>query len=251
MKPLTVGSLFAGIGGFDLGFERAGFEIRWQVEIDPFCQMVLASRWPYVSRWIDIRKFAVDPDEIVPRVDVIVGGFPCQDISPAGTREGIDGAQSGLWREFIRVVDELPPRCCLVVENSADLLVRGMDRVLGDLAARGFDAEWECLPAFAFGAPHRRDRVFIVAYPERRGLQGRIFQRAEPPAEFAAARYRGRFGHQHGAAWEPEPDVALLDDGLPLNVVAASIHAVGNAIVPQIAEWIARRILEAEERQLA
>ncbi len=250
-KPLTVGSLFAGIGGFDLGFERAGFEIKWQVEIDPFCRAVLAKHWPDVRRYEDVRGVHARWSRQYPcehcleTVDVLVGGFPCQDISPAGSRKGIDGAQSGLWREYARLVRELRPRY-IVVENSADLLIRGMERVLGDLAESGYDAEWECLPAFAFGAPHRRDRVFIVAYPECRGLQGRIFQCAEPPAEFAAARYRGRFGHQHGSAWEPEPDVALLDHGLPRDLVAASIHALGNAVVPQITEWIARRIRDAE-----
>ncbi len=245
LSPLTVGSLFAGIGGFDLGFERAGFEIRWQVEIDPFCQAALLRNWPYVDRWIDIRDFATNSDDRIPYADVICGGFPCQDISPAGGRQGINGEQSGLWREYARVVGELRPRY-VVVENSADLLVRGMGRVLGDLATLGYDAEWECLPAFAFGAPHRRDRVFIVAYPERRGLQGRVFQRREPPTELAAARYRGRFGHEHGAAWDPEPDVALLDDGLPRYMVAAAVHGLGNSVLPQITEWIARRILEAE-----
>lgn len=244
---MTVGSLFAGIGGFDLGLERAGFEIRWQVEIDDFCNDVLVDRWPYINRWLDIREFGKDANEYIEAVDVICGGFPCQDISPAGARRGIDGPQSGLWVDYIRVVRDLRPRY-VIVENSADLLVRGMGRVLGDLAASGYNAEWECLPAFAFGAPHRRDRVFIVAYPERRRLQGGVFQRAEPPTEFSAPRYRGRFGHQHGTPWEPEPPLDLLADGLSRQLLGQSIHALGNAVIPQIAEWIGRRILDAEGR---
>jgi DNA (cytosine-5)-methyltransferase 1 len=239
---LTVGSLFAGIGGFDLGFERAGYDIRWQVEINAYCRAVLRKHWPDARRYGDVRR--VGAHNLEP-VDVICGGFPCQDISDAGARVGIDGERSGLWREMARVCRELRPNY-LVVENVAALLNRGMGIVLGDLAAIGYDAEWECLPAFAFGAPHRRDRVFLVAHAQRRRLQGGIFQRTEPPAEFLAARHRGRFGHEHGAAWHPEPNVDLLADGVPRKLVADITHACGNAIVPQIATWIAERIKEAE-----
>ena len=113
----------------------------------------------------------------VPPVDVLCGGFPCQDLSVAGRGAGIDGARSGLWAEYARLIRELRPRY-VVVENVPALLVRGLGRVLGDLAALGYDAEWDCLPASAFGAPHRRDRVWIVAYPDglrtRRTMGGRV-----------------------------------------------------------------------------
>src|SRR6185312_5367478 len=161
-----MGSLFAGIGGFDLGFERAGFKTIWQVEIDSFCRRVLAKHFPEAERFEDVRdcgKHNLRP------VDVICGGFPCQDISNAGKRAGIDGERSGLWSEFARIIGELRPRF-VVVENVAALLGRGMGRVLGDLAEIGYDAEWQVISAAEMGALHLRERVWIVAYPNTHGL---------------------------------------------------------------------------------
>jgi DNA (cytosine-5)-methyltransferase 1 len=157
---LTFGSLFAGIGGFDLGFERAGFQCKWQVEIDTYATKILERHWPDVHRERDIRQCGRHNLE---RVDCIIGGFPCQDISYAGKRAGLDGARSGLWYEFARIVCELEPRI-VCVENVSALLTRGLDQVLGTLASFGFDAQWHCIPAAAVGAPHIRDRVFILAY---------------------------------------------------------------------------------------
>ena len=156
---LTFGSLFAGIGGFDLGFERAGFECRWQVEIDNYATKILEKHWPKVHRQRDIRECNASNLE---RVDCIIGGFPCQDISYAGRGAGLDGDRSGLFFEAIRLVRELQPRA-IVLENVAALLTRGLDRVLGTLAEIGYDAEWHCIPAAAVGAPHIRDRVFVIA----------------------------------------------------------------------------------------
>jgi len=155
---LTFGSLFAGIGGFDLGLERAGMQCKWQVEIDDYASRVLAKHWPNVHRERDIRECGSCNLE---RVDVICGGFPCQDISYAGLGAGLDGERSGLFFEAIRVVRELQPRV-VVLENVAALLTRGLDRVLGTLAEIGYDAEWHCIPAASVGAPHIRDRVFII-----------------------------------------------------------------------------------------
>jgi DNA (cytosine-5)-methyltransferase 1 len=157
---LTFGSLFAGVGGFDLGFERAGFQCKWQVEIDDYATKILERHWPDVHRERDIRQCGRHNLE---RVDCIIGGFPCQDISYAGKGAGLDGARSGLFFEAIRLVCELRPRS-VVLENVAGLLTRGLDRVLGTLAEIGFDAEWHCIPAAAVGAPHIRDRVFVLAY---------------------------------------------------------------------------------------
>ena len=158
---MRVGSLFAGIGGFDLGLERAGFDIAWQVEIDPYCQRVLAKHWPTVQRYGDIR--VIDWSAVEP-VDLLCGGFPCQDISFAGKGAGLSGERSGLWFEYAKAIDALKPRYVLI-ENVAALRSRGLDQVLGSLAALGYDAEWHCIPASAVGAPHRRDRIWIVAYP--------------------------------------------------------------------------------------
>ena len=165
-RQLTFGSLFAGIGGFDLGFERAGMRCRWQVEIDKYANRVLEKHWPRVARWDDITTFPPAFGDW--SVDVICGGFPCQDISYAGLGAGLDGERSGLFFEAIRVVQQLRPRI-VVMENVAALLTRGLDRVLGTLAEIGYDAEWHCIPAASVGAPHIRNRAFIVAYSDDSG----------------------------------------------------------------------------------
>jgi len=168
---MNVLDLFSGIGGFSLGLERAGMRTVAFCEIDPKCREVLAERWPAVPRYDDIRSLTGDrlrTDGIA--VDAICGGFPCQDISLAGKGAGLAGERSGLWFDYARIIGELRPRY-VIVENVAALLGRGLDRVLGDLAALGFDAEWHCIPASALGARHRRDRLWIVAHAtgERRG----------------------------------------------------------------------------------
>jgi DNA (cytosine-5)-methyltransferase 1 len=164
---LKVLDLFSGIGGFSLGLERTGgFQTVAFCEIEPYCQAVLRKHWPEVPIYDDVRKLSVGrlaADGIEP--DVICGGFPCQDISVAGKGEGIEGERSGLWSEFARLIGEIRPRFA-IVENVAALLSRGMDVVLGDLSSLRYDAEWHCIPASAAGAPHRRDRVWIVAYPQ-------------------------------------------------------------------------------------
>ena len=160
---LTFGSLFAGIGGFDLGLERAGMTCAWQVEREPYAVRVLEKHWPNVRRHDDVCTFP--PAEGDWSVDLICGGFPCQDISVAGKGLGLAGARSGLWHQMHRIIGEIRPRFVLV-ENVAALLGRGMGTVLGDLSEIGYDAEWHVIPASAVGAPHRRERVWIVAYAE-------------------------------------------------------------------------------------
>ena len=135
-------------------------QCRWQVEIDPYCQRVLARHWPDCGRWDDVRTFDGRPWRGI--VDVISGGFPCQDISAAGSGAGIDGERSGLWSEFARIIGEVGPRYVLV-ENSPMLTSRGLGRVLGDLAALGYDARWCVLGAIDAGAPHERERIWILA----------------------------------------------------------------------------------------
>jgi DNA (cytosine-5)-methyltransferase 1 len=369
---VNVGSLFAGIGGFDLGFERAGMRVCWQVEQDPYCRAVLARHFPDAVRFEDVRE--VGARTLAP-VDLLCGGFPCQDLSPAGRGAGIDGARSGLWAEFARIVRELRPRY-VVVENVPALLTgKGkrwdrapVGRVLGDLAEAGYDAEWACLSAREFGAPHLRKRIWIVAYPardaeagaaaepgserqragaggaasragdlpdpdrdrcpqgirlaaragqqprqadalgrgavaavadaegeperaglraggaprerrrrsadrggargaladaERGGRQGRADQsRRDHPERLAAVRRQGAADSARGGAqggpgrrlpasesWGAEPDVGRVADGVPARV--DRLAALGNALLPQIAEWIGRRILEYEQGAVA
>lgn len=158
-SKLRVGSLFAGIGGLELGLESTGhYETVWQVEIDDYARKVLAKHWPNVRRHDDVCTFPTDDDW---SCDVICGGFPCQDLSYAGKGEGLDGQRSGLFYELARVVRLVGPRY-VILENVAALLTRGMGDVLGTLVSLGYDCEWHCIPAAAVGAPHIRDRVFIT-----------------------------------------------------------------------------------------
>ena len=163
---LKVLDLFSGIGGFSLGLERtSGFETVAFCEIEDFPRRVLAKHWPSVPCYRDVRELTAEQlaaDGIA--VDVICGGFPCQDISTAGKGAGLVGERSGLWSEIARLVGELRPQY-VIVENVSALLGRGLGTVLGDLAALRYDAEWHCIPASHVGAPHRRDRIWIVAYP--------------------------------------------------------------------------------------
>ena len=315
-KVLTFGSLFAGIGGLDLGLERAGMQCKWQVEIDDYARRILEKHWPDVRRWDDITT--LQPSGAEWKVDLICGGFPCQDISTAGKRAGLHGDRSGLFFEAVRVVELLRPRW-LLLENVAGLLNRGLDEVLGTLAEIGFDAEWHCLQAADFGAPHIRDRVFILAHANTNGsgeqdrnltderrstgetrresLQGKRRRKQdatgadiEPAGEIpmvgnpdssgrqqreqtsTPARYgsaaksagcnarafsdpprierepgtrRGRTRQSDTADlaewWAVEPDVGRVANGIPSRV--DRLRGIGNAVVPQIAEWLGRQII--------
>ncbi len=237
---MTFGSLFSGYGGMDLGLERAGMKCAWQVENNADAIEKLEAHWPNVKRYGDIKT--VRGDECEP-VDCIAGGFPCVDISAAGRQAGITAERSGLWFDYARIIRVLRPRVVLI-ENVSRLLVSGLDRVLGELAASGYDAEWQVLSACAFGAPHPRKRVFIVAYPSGSGLEG-IYD-AQRGVDLQSST---RDLRRH---WSTEPDVARVANGLSRWVGGkASIIGFGNAVVPQIAEWLGRRIIEAENKRLS
>jgi len=280
---MKFGSLFAGIGGLDLGLERAGMTCAWQVELDPFCSAVLAKHWPNVKRYKDVTKFArriydcepaddpdddgvycarcdgaefgdcecIGTDQLLDEagwVDLICGGFPCQDISQIGKQEGItDGEQSGLWREYARIIGQLEPRYVLV-ENVPALLGRDIGVVLGSLAALGYDAEWDCVPAAAVGANHIRDRVFILAHRQREGLEGHPRHEEGPPRwafEGGPTGARGICSGQRPEGWwASEPGLGRVAHGVPRRV--DRLTALGNAVVPQVAEWIGKRIMALE-----
>ena len=205
---MTFGSLFSGVGGIDLGLERAGMVCRWQVEIDPFCCKVLEKHWPGVKRYGDITQ--LDGRELE-HVDLLAGGFPCQDLSQAGKRAGIEGTRSGLWFEFARLIGKLRPRWVLI-ENVPGLLVPGaMPRVVGELDRLGYVGIWLCLRASDFGASHLRKRVFLVALSQsgRRGIlrqpsecNGFADGRGEVLADAASERHNG--SGNTGTGWRTE-----------------------------------------------
>ena len=232
---MKIGSLFSGIGGLELGLERAGMTVAWQSEIDPFACRVLAKHWPDVPNLGDITK--IEWSTVEP-VDLICGGYPCQPFSLSGKRRG-GRDNRHLWPFLAVAVRDLRPRW-VVLENVTGHLSLGFGQVLGDLAALGYDAEWDCLPASAFGAPHRRERLAVVAYPTGSRLEGRIF--TSPPRQ-AQSSLPGGLGRA-GAHWEAPPEVPRVGYGLPDWV--DRVRATGNAVVPQVAEWIGRRIMAAD-----
>ena len=257
-------SLFAGIGGFDLGLERAGMECVGQVEIDPFCQKVLAKHWPDVKRMTDIRD--VKSDEFGP-IDLICGGFPCQDISLAGKGKGLTGKRSGLWFEYARIIGEVGPRW-VIIENVPALRSRGFVTVLQNLSALGYDAEWHCIPASHVGAPHRRDRIWIVAFPlgtrtvvladtpgKQRGVRSTKKTREhqtpqEPTGRCDSATpdtYSEPTLRQERPAWLSEPNVGRVAHGVPSRV--DRLKCLGNAVVPQVVEMIGHAIMDMEREE--
>jgi DNA (cytosine-5)-methyltransferase 1 len=253
---MTFLSLFAGIGGIDLGLERAGMKCIGQVEIDPYCRRVLAKHWPDVPRFDDICTF--HGGMLNEKPDLICGGFPCQDISYAGRGAGIEGERSGLWSEFHRLICDIQPSF-VIVENVAALLDRGMGTVLGDLAASGFDAEWSVFPACALGAPHSRERVFLFAHSHEIGYRARLHTDEPPPrcghwkategkSEWSDVELWLRSAFQAGDGFPPESSPARVHDGVPAELdddTDAECDALGNAVVPQVAEFIGRRIMQS------
>lgn len=246
---LTFGSLFAGIGGIDLGLERAGMRCLWQVEIDDGAVRTLKRHWPSVLRRRDVYDCGAHN---LPRVDVVGGGFMCTDISNAGPRTGLEGERSGgTWREYARIVRELRPRYILV-ENVAALLGRGMGEVLGTLSALGYDAEWSVLSACALGAPHTRERVFIVAYTHevsRLWWGKRERSRACPEGRytpFRAPDHVAAYGLGEVARWwTDQSPVGRVADGVSRRL--DRVGYLGNAVVPQAAELVGRYIRMIDE----
>ncbi len=259
---MKIGSLFSGIGGLELGLERAGLgPTIWQVESDPFCRRVLAKHWPQVDRSISDVKAATGLKE----VDIICGGFPCQDVSAAGKGAGLAGARSGLWVEFARIVSEMHPGI-VVVENVASGKRRWLPFVRRDLRLLGYRTRAFALSAADVGAPHLRRRVFVVAYAER--VQLREQSRGSRGANGEGSTFAGLDGEAQSMAdadsmwelqsggcereqrrwsgyeswWSAESGVGRVAYGVPRGV--DRLRALGNAVVPQCAEVIGRIIQE-------
>ena len=293
-------SLFSGIGGLDLGLDRSGMTCIAQVERDQFCQKVLAKHWPNVPRFNDVTTFG--RSSLDGTVDLICGGFPCQPHSLAGKRKASEDERD-LWGEFSRIIREFKPKWVLA-ENVPGLLSsesgRFFGRVLRDLAQSGYDAEWDCIPAAALGAPHIRYRVFLVAYTngcqqgrgeqsqrsadqrnsnfagdgakrdvdnakcQRRETRGDNHAKHDRYITGAAGKHTGNMAHTYSAGlsqpeherqlsgsiakcdwWEVEPSVGRVVDGISGRV--DRLRGLGNAVVPQVAEWIGQQIMEADK----
>jgi DNA (cytosine-5)-methyltransferase 1 len=286
-EMITVGELFAGIGGIGFGLEMTGgFEVKWQVERDKYALQVLEKHWPEVVRHNDVLTFPPDDSDSW-NVDLICGGFPCQDISNAGKREGLDGERSGLFYEIVRIAKRLRPKY-LLLENVSALLIRGMGDVLGELASVSGDndepyfkrLEYHCIPAAAAGAPHRRDRVFILAYADsdrrdevskrqsiacrstgseiqsQKNWQDGVYtnpgstrwQRSsveEIQRIETLSRQLKRMGQEfRNGHWKTDSGIHRLADGVPRRV--DRLRCLGNAVVPQVAQFIGEMILEED-----
>lgn len=247
---LTVGSLFSGIGGLELGLERAGLgPVLWQVEIDPFCRRVLEKHWPKVKRYEDVRYLVPGAFK---KVDIICGGFPCQDVSTArpGHAAGLGGARSGLWCKFAGIIEEVRPRFA-VIENVAHGRRAWLPSVRKDLHVLGYRTRAFQVPAAAAGAPHRRDRIYVVAHTDREPLrlesEWGSSRRAQAVRRQRQAELVGHGGARVAAEpsfWPAQPALHRVDDGFPGPLDARRIAALGNAAVPQCAEAIGRVILQ-------
>lgn len=244
---MNVLDLFSGIGGFSLGLERAGMRTVAFCEIDPWNRAILSRQWPHVPIYEDVRTLSalgLAADGIAP--EVICGGFPCQDVSIANVEgTGLDGERSGLWFEYARIISDIRPRF-VIVENVAELLNRGMDRVLGTLADLGYDAEWRVLRGLDCGLPFIGERVWIVATAGGAGRK-RCFQylgslgvEATPSAKRRDQAIRAR------AELEAYLHGLRADDGLSVSMERRRLYGLGNAVTPQIPEAIGRAIMSAQ-----
>lgn len=254
---LTIGSLFSGIGGLELGLERAGIgPVIWQCERDAYCRSVLAKHWPAVPCLRDVRE--VSP-ATVERAELICGGFPCQDVSVAGRGDGLAGERSGLWFEFRRIVDECQPSV-VVVENVTHGQSRWLPRVCDELEELGYVPAPIVLPAGSVGAPHVRARTFVVADTD--GQLVRLLEQWQPARPSRGVRDEGQgvavdAGEARRAAaplhWAAAPVLGRVGDGLPAELDASDaadrIRALGNAVVPQVAEAIGRLIVDSVQNK--
>jgi len=240
---IKIGSLFAGIGGFELGLERAipGAQTIWQVEQNAFCQSILQKHWPHAQLFDDV--CAVGAHNLPP-VDILCGGFPCQDISLAGKGEGLNGKKSSLWFEMRRIISELRPPI-IIMENVAAITIRGLSTVLADLAELRYDAEWCIISARDFGAPHLRKRWFCVAYPNRSGLQKTRTKQQTTRHKQHRKLCSTLRSKNHTKDAPVKPAICRNDYGFSAKLDKERIMSLGNAIVPQCSQWIGEQVLSS------
>jgi len=281
---MTVGSLFSGIGGLDLGLERAGMEVIWQSEIDPYACRVLSKHWKEVPNHGNIKE--INWGDIV-QPDIICGGYPCQPFSIAGNRNGTDDPRH-LWPWVREAISILRPRYA-ILENVRGHVSLGLDVVLREMASIGYDAEWQIVSAASVGAPHRRDRVVIVAYPigelahtnnigrihgqpqiftAERWINALSLIRASSPdvanttqqcvnvkfdytSNSEQSQKETESGDSSGTKgtsyWATEPNVGRVADGVSFRV--DRLRGLGNAVVPQVAEFVGRMVIDYDNSQ--
>lgn len=255
---LIHGSLFSGIGAFELGAEHNGIETLWNCEIQEYNRQVLKKNFPLTKQYEDITKLLA-PEY----VDIVSGGFPCQDITTLNTKSiGINGKRSGLWSEMWRICRHIRPKY-IIIENSSALTFRGFERVLCDLSEGGYNAEWKCFRANEFGLPHRRERLFAIAYPDCQSEfpegMGNIFANVQ---EYKAEKIGSEFWDELSldtkemvftskpnasarSGFVAEPLLRRDDDG-----ISERLHALGNAIAVPICDYLFFCILKREEKKL-
>jgi len=243
--------LFSGIGGFSLGFEKAGFKTVAFCEIDKFCHKILNKHWPTIPIYNDVSRLTKEQltQDGIDQIDIITGGFPCQDLSAAGKQKGInDGERSGLWYEMRRIISEIRPRFT-IMENVPNFISGGggiwFGEFLRSLAEIGYDAEWRCISAAEVGKPHVRKRLWIIAYPEcfRPNFILEKISLPESTTEWLSNTFQLCFD-TYRRSFPKIPEYLRVDDGIPLELdeIKSRVKALGNSIVPEIAYLIAKQL---------
>ena len=239
-EEYDVGSLFSGVGGIEIGFERQGFKTKWCIESDLHAQQILKKRFPEADIYGDITTVDF---KAIPKVQILTGGFPCQDISIANPKgDGIKGSKSSLWLYYFKAIREIRPRFALI-ENVSNIINRGFDTVIRDLASIGYAAEWHYIPAASVGANHIRERIFILTYPNEWGLQ-----RLQQESINRELSFMSQVSKEVSQTWNnklSEPPLLGVGNGFPQRVDRTK--RIGNAVIPQIAEIYAKAIKVREE----
>lgn len=253
---LNVLDVFSGIGAFSLGLEwTKGFKTVAFCENDKDCHKVLKKHWLNVPIYNDIKKLTYEKlkEDRISKIDVIAGGFPCQDISNVGKKAGLNASRSGLWSEMRRLISEIRPKYA-IVENVPALLCRGFEHVLADLAEIGYDAEWHCIPASAIGANHQRDRAWIIAYPSSKrlykdGIQDRIIDKASQESVEERTYIRSNVSRvgKDKLRGTTKSEFCRENDGVATGLDKCRIKQLGNTVLPQTPYLIGLSILELEK----